>query len=339
MISQGKSLKAILTASAIAAITSPIAATALNGKATIILHAKATARSAFLAKDEHKQDTSANPDQLLVQENRKPNQGNKQTQATTKKEEEECKDSKKMQAQSTFSGDQNKPITIAVRRVKNMAGRFAEEGRDANQNLIGFWKPAYEIRLAEILSTELANTGHFTVVERENLYEVLEEQSLKNTNQATVAKKCNLTGAKYIIIASLSDYIPNTAGSRESSDGRILMLNFGNDRTKVDTYVAFDLRVINTSTGAIAHSRTIEGTTSSTTKVDRFGLTFGGFGGGASENTQAEATPASRALRAAMISTVEYLNCHLYKKDSCITEFQALDTKRKESTKGTLNLF
>jgi len=252
--------------------------------------------------------------------------------------ENECPNTKQTRNSRNFGEGLNQPITIAVRRVKNLAGKFAEEGRDADNNLVGFWKPAYEVRLAEILSTELANTGHFTVVERENLYEVLEEQSLKNTNPTTVSKKCNLTGAKYIVIASLSDYVPNTAGSRESSDGHIMMIAFGKDRIKVDTYVAFDLRLINTSTGTITHSRTIEGTTSSTTKVDRIGMEFG-YGGGRSEVTTSDTTPATKALRAAMINTVEYLDCHLYKKDTCIAEYQALDAKRKESTKGTLNLF
>ena len=59
MISQGKSLRAIFTASAIAATTRPIPATALNGKAAITLHSKAIARAEFLAKDEHKRDTKA----------------------------------------------------------------------------------------------------------------------------------------------------------------------------------------------------------------------------------------------------------------------------------------
>ena len=258
--------------------------------------------------------------------------------ASDSKQTDTCPNTPTTRQSRSFSEGLNQPITIAVRKVKNLAGRFAEEGRDADNNLVGFWKPSYEVRLAEILSTELANTGHFTVVERENLYEVLDEQSLKNVNPATAAKKCNLTGAKYIIIASLSDYVPNTAGSRESSDGHIMMIAFGKDRIKVDTYIAFDLRVINTSTGSISHSRTIEGTTSSTTKVDRMGMEFG-YGGGRSETTTADTTPATKALRAAIINTVEYLDCQLYKKDSCIAEYQALDTKRKESTKGTLNLF
>lgn len=235
-----------------------------------------------------------------------------------------------------------KPVIIAVRKVKNLAGRYAEEGRDADNNMIGFWKPSYEIRLAEILSTELANTGNFTVVERENLYEVLAEQNMAGINQKTAVKKNNLNQANYIIIASLSDYIPNTAGKRKNQAGRVAFITFANDREQVDTYIAFDLRVIDTSTGTIAFSRTVEGISSSIKKSDTLGLNFNAFfgaGGGSGTKVTEEATPATRAIRAAMVNMVEYLDCHLYAKDQCIAEFEAADAKRKESTKGTLNLF
>ena len=229
----------------------------------------------------------------------------------------------------------NEPVTIAVRKFKNFAGDFAEngvvEGVNGEKIRVGFWKPSFEIKLAEVLTNELANTGHFTVVERNNLYEVFQEQAISGT-------KKNLTKARYIIIASLSDYIPNTAGSRSNSDGRILIWREGKDRTKVDTYVAIDVRVINTSTGAIAFSKTIEGTTSSVSKADRSGLALGLIDT-TSEKKSYETTSATRALRAALIKVVDYLDCHLYLKDECIAEFEAEDERRKNSTGSTLNLF
>ena len=236
----------------------------------------------------------------------------------------------------------HKPVVIAVRKVKNLAGRYAEDGRDADNNMIGFWKPSYEVRLAEMLANELANTGNFTVVERENLYEVLEEQALKEAGKASTAKPNSLNQASHIVIASLSDFVPNTAGERKNQAGRVLFVTFANDREKVDTYIAFDLRVINTSTGTVTLSRTIEGLSSSIKKSDTVGLTFNAFygaGGGAGTKVTEDRTPASRAIRAAMVNIVEYLDCHLYKKDTCINEFAAADKKRKESTKGALNLF
>ena len=95
-------------------------------------------------------------------------------------------------SQTILDSFNNKPVTVAVRRVKNMAGSFAESGI-LNGRMIGFWRPSFETRLAEILSTELANTGHFTVLERENLYDVLAEQNLPGINPATAAKKITST--------------------------------------------------------------------------------------------------------------------------------------------------
>jgi len=239
-------------------------------------------------------------------------------------------------------GGITKPVIIAVRKVKNLAGRYAEEGRDADNNMIGFWKPSYEIRLAEILSTELSNTGNFTIVERESLYEVLAEQSLAGVNPNAQAKKNNLTQANYVIIASLSDYVPNTTGVRTNQAGRVAIITFANDREKIDTYIAFDLRIINTSTGSIAFSRTIEGISSSTKKSDTLGLNFNAFfgaGAGSGTTVTEESTPANRAIRAAMVNLVDYINCQLYLKDECVSKFAAEDAKRRESTKGTLNLF
>lgn len=241
--------------------------------------------------------------------------------------------------QTQISSRGTAPITIAVRKFTNMAGQFAEDGRDADGNLVGWFKPAFQIRLAEILATELSNTGNFTIVERERLYDVLQEQALTSVNPKTAAKRGNITGAKYIVLASLSDFVPNVNRTRNNQDGRVLIFAFGNDRENIETYVAFDLRVIDTTTGEVAISRTIEGTSKAVAKSDRFGMSFGFWGGGSSEKQSSETTPASRAVRAAMINIVDYLNCALYLKDSCLDTYRAMDEKRKMNTKGTLNLF
>lgn len=211
------------------------------------------------------------------------------------------------QAEERVNIDRRKRVPIAVRRVKNMAGSFAEngvvEGPNGEKRLVGFWRPSFEIRLAEMLTNELANTGYFNVVERTNLYEVLEEQSVKGIRKRDAIKKDNLVAAKFIIIASLSDYIPNTKGTRKNNDGRFLILTGGRDKTEVETYIAFDLRVINATTGEIVISRTIEGTTSSVIKARRSGfeipslITQWNLVEGVGEQHSYETTSASRALR------------------------------------------
>ena len=252
------------------------------------------------------------------------------------------------QAEEKIIIDQRKRIPIAVRKVRNMAGSFAEqgviEGPNGEKRFVGFWRPSLEIKLAEMLTTELANTGYFNVVERNNLYEVLEENSIKGIREKDQTKKDNLVAAKFIIIASLSDYKPNINGTRLNRDGRFLIITGGRDKTEVETYIAFDLRIINTITGEIVISRTIEGTTSSVIKAKRSGfeipslLTTWNLVEGGGEKYSYETTSANRALRAAMINTVDYITCQIYLKDTCIEEYEALDKKRREATKDSLDL-
>jgi len=237
----------------------------------------------------------------------------------------------------------SRPVVIAVRRVKNMAGAFAESGvvetSGGTKRRVGFWKPSYEVRLAEILSNELANTGHFTIADRQNLYDIIAEQDMERINKKSAVKKNNITQANYIVIATLSDYIPNTSGSRTNTDGHFLLFGGGKDKTQVDTYVALDLRVIDTSTGTIKLSRTIEGTTSSVATAKRSTFSLLGLASNKNQKEEYETTAATRALRGALINTVDYLDCYLYLKDECTNKYEAMDAKRKDSTKGSLNLF
>lgn len=57
-----------------------------------------------------------------------------------------------LRLQKCFQASQ---ITVAVRKVKDQANA-------------SWWKPSFEEKLADMLSTELTNSGHFTVLERDN---------------------------------------------------------------------------------------------------------------------------------------------------------------------------
>jgi len=227
------------------------------------------------------------------------------------------------QTSSILSG---RPITVAVRKVKDQAQA-------------GWWKPSYEEKLADMLSTELTNSGHFTVLERDNvaLAELQKELNLAGVNKKTAAKKNNLTGAKYIIIASLTDF--QEAGSKGGGQSIGFMgFGFGQKKETKEFYVSFDLKVINTSTGTIAFSRTIEGSAKEEKQGNAFSGGYGGLSIGKSDESETK-LPVGRAIRSAMIESAQYLDCVLYKKDACIAEYKAKDEKRKESTKGTLEMF
>ena len=56
-------------------------------------------------------------------------------------------------------------------------------------------------------------------------------------------------------------------------------------------------------------------------------------------NQKTTRTPITRAVRAAMVETAEYLDCVLYLKDECIEEYKAKDEARKRKNDSLDNIF
>ena len=217
-----------------------------------------------------------------------------------------------------------KPVTIAVRKVKDRASA-------------SWYRPAYEEKLADIMATELANSGNFTVVGRqdEDLAELQAELGMQGINKNTAVKKNNITQARYVVIATLSDF--RESGSSGGGGGiGFGGISLGQKKEVKEFYVAFDVKVYDTSTSSIAYVRTIEGTAKAEKKGNSFSGGFGGVNVGQSQESEVK-LPVTRALRAAMIETSEYLNCALYLKDECMDVYDAKDEKRKSETSDALD--
>ena len=144
-----------------------------------------------------------------------------------------------------------------------------------------------------------------------------------------------MTGAKYYILGSVSDYRENTETKRGGSGINIMGFGQRKSSSTSKAYVAVDIRVIDTTTGEVAYARTIEGkaTSSSDSKSSSGGLYGISFSDSQSSSNK---VPASKAVRAAMIEVSEYLNCVLYLKDNCITEYDAKEQRRRDTTKEVL---
>ena len=217
-----------------------------------------------------------------------------------------------------------RPVTIAVRKVKDRANA-------------SWYRPSYEEKLADIMATELANSGNFTVVGRqdEDLAELQAELGMQGINKNTAVKKNNITQARYVVIATLSDF--RESGSSGGGGGiGFGGISLGQKKQVKEFYVAFDVKVYDTSTSSIAYVRTIEGTAKAEKKGTAFSGNFGGASVGQSQESEVK-LPVTRALRAAMIETSEYLNCALYLKDECMDIYDAKDEKRKAETSGSLD--
>ena len=186
--------------------------------------------------------------------------------------------------------------------------------------------------MADMLTNELASTEKFTMVERKQLGAVLGEQALGTSGavtKATAAKTGKMTGAKYIVTGKVSAYEENTKGT----GGGLAVGGIGFGGKKEEAYIAIDLRVVDTTTGEITYTRTVEARSSS--KGIAVGVAKGGVAGGFGK---VDKTPAGKAIRGCLLEIASYLECAMVDKGGCLAEYDAKEKARKEKTKGSIKL-
>lgn len=201
-----------------------------------------------------------------------------------------------------------------------------------NETSAAWWYGGVGDDLAGMLSNELAGTNKFKVVERSKLDSVLEEQDLAasgRVNKKTAAKTGQLTGAEYIVLATLSAFETDVKGT----DGGVSFRGISLGGKKEDAYLAVDLRVVNTTTGEVEFTRTVEARASSGGL--NVGLYRGGFGGNLSKY---EKTPTGKAIRAVIMEISEYLACAMVEQGDCLAEYEAKESSRREKTKKAIKL-
>ncbi len=218
-----------------------------------------------------------------------------------------------------FAARAPKP-TIAVIEFKNESGA-------------GWWSGGVGWELSGMLSNELASSRSFTVLERSKIQNVLEEQNLAASGRvtaATGARMGKLLGAQYLIAGTVTSYEEEVA----STGGGISFGGISVGGKSESAYLAVDLRIIDSTTGAIAYSRSIEGRSKGGGMS--LGLSRGGFGGQlASQNK----TPAGKAIRAALIEASDYMECFMVTKSKrCMASFDAKEQQRRDSSRGALKL-
>ena len=202
-----------------------------------------------------------------------------------------------------------------------------------NQSGAGWWRGGVGYELADMLTNELAGTRAFRVVERDQLRAVLDEQNLAASGRVAPGEGAQigqLTGAQFLVTGIVSAYEEQTS----STGGGISFggVSVGGKSSKA--YLAIDLRVIDTTTGEVAYTRTVEGTSKGGGMS--LGVSRGGFGGSlASEKN----TPAGNAIRAALIEATDYLECVMVTQSNrCLNKYDARDDARRERTREALDL-
>jgi len=231
-------------------------------------------------------------------------------------------------------------LVLAVGFLAFAPARAAQEKprlgvlRFTNHTSAGWWSASVGEELSDMLASELVSAGSFDVLERKEIDAVIGEQDLGESGRidpATKAKLGRIKGAEYLVAGTVSSYDEGTRGG--NAGVRVGGLSLGGKKDK--TYIAVDLKVINTTTGQIVDARTIEAESSGSgigAGLDLRGISLNG--------DTFKRTPAGKAIRACIIYCSEYLDCSLVrgKNADCMKKWNDMDQHRREKTKSTINI-
>lgn len=181
--------------------------------------------------------------------------------------------------------------------------------------------------VTNMLASEIAARDAFTVVERRKLRAVLEEQDLAESGllkPGEGAKIGELTGAQYLVMGTITAFQPDT--ETKVSGGMFRRARV--EQTNHGSYLALDLRVVDTSTGEVSYARTIEGHTSGhETTIDLMQRDAG------MQMIENEAD--AQAVRGAVLEIIDYLECVMVRRDACVAAFEAKENERRNTTRKT----
>ncbi len=195
-----------------------------------------------------------------------------------------------------------------------------------------WWNPDVGWELSGMLTNELAATGAFSMVERNKLEHVLDEQNLAasgRVSKGTGAKIGQLTGAQYLVMGTVTAFEEGTKGTGGGIGIRGLRIG----GKKGESYVAVDLRVVNTTKGTVDFVRTVEA------RAKSKGFKVSGYKRGLSGSlAQHSKTPTGKVIRAVVVAIAGYLACATAQPHSCMAEYDAQEASRKESLKKGIKL-
>jgi curli biogenesis system outer membrane secretion channel CsgG len=183
-----------------------------------------------------------------------------------------------------------------------------------------------------MLASELVSAGSFDVLSAMKLTPCWENRTwaTRPHRPATKAKIGQIKGAS-TVAATVSAFEEETKGS--GGGVRLGGISVGGKQDKA--YIAIDLKIIDTTTGAIVDARTIEAEAKGQGLAA--GLSYKSF---SVNGDTYQRTPAGKAIRACVIYLSEYLDCSLAQgKDAgCMKKWNEMERKRRERTKGVIDI-
>lgn len=165
--------------------------------------------------------------------------------------------------------------------------------------------------LREMLVTALMNSGRFSVLERQVLKAVMQEQELAASGaaQAGGPQRGAIKTADLVITAAVTEFEPHASGGGAGIGGGgpvgagILGGIIGGALNK--SHMAMDIRIIDASTSEVISATRVQGEASDISGGIMTGF-FGGWGLGAGLSGYAN-TPMEKAIRVCIIEAVRYI--------------------------------
>ncbi len=167
--------------------------------------------------------------------------------------------------------------------------------------------------LREMLVTALINSNRFSVVERQVLNAVMQEQELAASGIAQAgggAQRGKIKTADLVVSAAVTEFEPQASGGKAGIGGGgrvgsgILGGVIGGALNKA--HMALDIRIIDTSTSEILASTRVQGQASDIKGAVGLGF-IGNWGLGAGLSGYAN-TPMEKAIRVCIIEAVKYVS-------------------------------
>lgn len=159
--------------------------------------------------------------------------------------------------------------------------------------------------MADQLTDALVQSGQFTVLERETLSDVTEEQDMAASGRfqkSQSARTGKLTSAQVLVKGTVTEFETKSAGSGAG-------IGFGGVRVKSnkgEAHVGLIIRLIDTTTAEVLDSQRVEGKAQS--GGFGLGLDIGGFDFGTDSFKK---TPLGKATQIAIDNAVEYIASEL----------------------------
>lgn len=159
--------------------------------------------------------------------------------------------------------------------------------------------------LAAMLTTALAESGRFIVIERANLAQILGEQEMKAgglANPETGPKLGQLTGVQFLIYGSVTEFGHDEKGGGFSFGFSGKGIPLGLSQQSTQGTVGMDLRLVDTTTGVVLETHRVRESISTEgwdASVGYKGISFG--------TNQFDKTPLGQASRVAITRAVEFI--------------------------------